>query len=62
MGMGRGGAFEAIYASEFAWVLRTVRRLGASAADAPDLVHDVFVAVYRRLGSSRKSPCLPSEI
>jgi RNA polymerase sigma-70 factor (ECF subfamily) len=41
--------FEAVYHAELPYVLRTLRRLGVSEADAPDLAHDVFVIFYRRL-------------
>lgn len=43
------GAFRALYEREFAWVHRTLRRLGARDRDLEDLAHDVFVVVYRRL-------------
>ncbi|HEX7501649.1 MAG TPA: RNA polymerase sigma factor [Polyangia bacterium] len=41
--------FDAVYEDlvEFAW--RTVRRMGVRAADADDVVQDVFVIVHRRL-------------
>ncbi|PKN54208.1 MAG: hypothetical protein CVU56_27815 [Deltaproteobacteria bacterium HGW-Deltaproteobacteria-14] len=42
-------AFRALYEREFAWVHRTLRRLGARDRDLEDLAHDVFVVVYRRL-------------
>lgn len=41
--------FEAVYHAELPYVLRTLRRLGVSEADAPDLAHDVFLVFYRRL-------------
>lgn len=39
--------FPTIFKSEFAWVWRTVRRLGAREADTEDLVHEVFVVFFR---------------
>ncbi len=41
--------FEALYAAEFAWVHRTLRRLGGRERDLEDLAHDVFVVVFRAL-------------
>lgn len=38
-----------IYASEFAYVWKTLRRLGAPPKDIEDLTHDLFVVVHRRL-------------
>ena len=43
--------FEAIYREHFAYVWRALLRLGAREADAPDLAHDVFVVVHRKLAS-----------
>jgi RNA polymerase sigma-70 factor, ECF subfamily len=52
--------FEAVYHAELPYVLRTLRRLGVSEADAPDLAHDVFVVVYRRLDDyDRARPLRP---
>jgi RNA polymerase sigma-70 factor, ECF subfamily len=42
--------FEQIFASEFDYVFHTLRRLGVRSAELPDVTHDVFVAVYRKLG------------
>jgi RNA polymerase sigma-70 factor (ECF subfamily) len=39
-----------IYRSEFAYVWKTLRRLGAPPSDLEDLAHDVFVVVHRHLG------------
>jgi len=50
-------AFEALYATELAWVYRTLRRLGGRPADLEDLTHDVFVAAYRAL--ARFDPSRP---
>jgi len=42
-------AFRALYEQEFAWMHRTLRRLGARERDLEDLAHDVFVIVYKKL-------------
>jgi RNA polymerase sigma-70 factor, ECF subfamily len=39
-----------IYRSEFAYVWKTLRRLGAPPSHLEDLAHDVFVVVHRHLG------------
>jgi RNA polymerase sigma-70 factor (ECF subfamily) len=39
-----------IYRSEFAYVWKTLRRLGAPPPDLDDLAHEVFVVVHRHLG------------
>jgi RNA polymerase sigma-70 factor, ECF subfamily len=39
-----------IYRSEFPYVWKTLRRLGAPPRDLEDLTHDVFVVVHRHLG------------
>ena len=39
-----------LYRSEFAYVWKTLRRLGGPPADLEDLAHDVFVVVHRHLG------------
>jgi RNA polymerase sigma-70 factor (ECF subfamily) len=45
----RGRAwFQELYRAEFAYVWNTLRRLGAARADLDDLVHEVFVVVFRR--------------
>lgn len=41
--------FPTLYRSEFAYVWKTLRRLGAPARDLEDLAHDLFVVVYRHL-------------
>jgi RNA polymerase sigma-70 factor (ECF subfamily) len=41
--------FRDMYRAEAGYVLRSLRRLGASAADAEDLAHDVFVVAFRKL-------------
>jgi RNA polymerase sigma-70 factor (ECF subfamily) len=46
---GQAPDFPTIYASEFAFVWRTLRRLGAPSKDIEDLAHDLFVVVHRRL-------------
>lgn len=41
--------FRDLYDQEFAWVMRTLRRLGARDRDLEDLAHDVFIVVFKRL-------------
>jgi RNA polymerase sigma-70 factor, ECF subfamily len=41
-------AFRDIYEQEFAYVWRTLRRLGVATGELEDAVHDVFVVVHRR--------------
>jgi RNA polymerase sigma-70 factor (ECF subfamily) len=41
-------AFSAVYRSEFAFVVRSLRRLGVPPRDLEDLTHDVFVTAFRR--------------
>jgi RNA polymerase sigma-70 factor (ECF subfamily) len=43
-------AFVVLYREHFAYVWRSLRRLGIREADLPDLAHDVFVVVHRKLG------------
>jgi RNA polymerase sigma-70 factor (ECF subfamily) len=53
-------AFDEIYRAEFAYVWRTLRRLGAPEKDVEDLAHDVFVVVNRQLGRyDRTRPLRP---
>jgi RNA polymerase sigma-70 factor (ECF subfamily) len=47
---GRPPDLPALYRSEFSYVWKTLRRLGAPPNDIEDLVHDVFVVVHRHLG------------
>lgn len=42
-------AFDIVYEAEFAFVCRSLRRLGASPHDIGDLAQEVFVVVLRRL-------------
>jgi len=42
-------SFEAVYRAHFAFVWRTLRRLGVSEADTSDAAQEVFLVVYRRL-------------
>jgi RNA polymerase sigma-70 factor (ECF subfamily) len=49
--------FPTIYSAEFAYVWKTLRRLGAPAKDLEDLTHDLFVVVHRRL--SEYDPARP---
>jgi RNA polymerase sigma-70 factor (ECF subfamily) len=37
-----------VFASEFAWVWRTLQRFGVRSADLEDLTHDVFVVFHAR--------------
>jgi len=46
---GRPPDFLSIYRSEFPYVWKTLRRLGAPAQDLEDLAHDLFVVVHRHL-------------
>ena len=41
--------FDGIYREHFAYVWRTLRRLGVAPADLEDVTHEVFVVVHRRL-------------
>ena len=43
--------FEALYDAHAEFLWRTIRGLGASAADAEDLTHDVFLVAYRKSGA-----------
>jgi RNA polymerase sigma-70 factor, ECF subfamily len=45
----RLATFDDVYEREYAYVWKTLGRLGVPPADLPDAVHDVFVVVYRRL-------------
>jgi RNA polymerase sigma-70 factor, ECF subfamily len=42
-------SFRAIFERESSYVCNSLRRLGIGEADVPDLAHEVFVALYRRL-------------
>jgi RNA polymerase sigma-70 factor (ECF subfamily) len=49
--------FDAVYASEFAFVWRNLRRFGVPEAALRDAAQDVFVVVHRRLGEfERRAP------
>lgn len=53
-------SFAEVFAAELPYVLRSLRRLGASAPDAEDLGHDVFIIVHRELPSfEAKRPLRP---
>mgnify|MGYP001593463464 FL=1 len=41
--------FVVLYRAHFEYVWRTLRKLGMREADLPDLTHDVFVVVHRKL-------------
>ncbi|MBI1947798.1 MAG: RNA polymerase sigma factor [Deltaproteobacteria bacterium] len=43
--------FTTVYRAHFAYVITALRRLGARDADLPDLAHDVFVVVHRKLAA-----------
>ena len=49
-GAARAG-LEGVYREHFAFVWRSLRRLGVPDADLPDAVHDTFLVVHRRLDS-----------
>ena len=49
MNTGRPPDFPTLYRSEFPYVWKTLRRLGAPAQDIEDLAHDLFVVVHRHL-------------
>lgn len=40
--------FSAVYRAEFAFVVRSLRRLGVAPGDLEDLTHDVFMTAFRR--------------
>jgi len=46
---GRPPDFPTLYRSEFPYVWKTLRRLGAPPQDLEDLAHDLFVVVHRHL-------------
>lgn len=45
----RDARFRRLYEAQLAWLLRTLRRLGARPGDVEDLAHDVLTIVHRRL-------------
>src|SRR5437773_399542 len=47
--LGESADFTALYEAEFAYVWRSLRRLGVSDAQLDDATQDVFLVVYRRL-------------
>jgi RNA polymerase sigma-70 factor (ECF subfamily) len=47
--------FHALYQQQFRYVFRTLRRLGAAAAEVDDLVQEVFTVVFQRLGDYERS-------
>jgi RNA polymerase sigma-70 factor, ECF subfamily len=52
--------FSALYKQEFAYVWRTLRRLGVRERDLPDLAHDFFIVVFRHLADyDRSRPVRP---
>jgi RNA polymerase sigma-70 factor (ECF subfamily) len=42
--------FRRVFETEFGWVSRTLRYLGVSRNDLEDVVHEVFLQIYRRFG------------
>ena len=48
--VGLAERFVALYRAHFGYVWRSLRKLGMREADLPDLTHDVFVVVHRKLG------------
>jgi len=57
---GRPPDFPTIYRSEFSYVWKTLRRLGAPPQDLEDLAHDLFVVVHRHLAEyDRARPLRP---
>lgn len=44
-------SFEQVYGEHFAFVWRSVRRLGVADEQVDDVVQEVFLVVYQRLGS-----------
>jgi RNA polymerase sigma-70 factor (ECF subfamily) len=56
----RRGGFSEIYLAEFAFVVKSLRRLGVPAGDLEDVTHDVFITAFRRLASyDRTRPIKP---
>lgn len=50
----------AIYREHFQFVWHTLRRLGVPSRDLPDVTHDVFLVVHRKLGDyDRSRPLKP---
>lgn len=43
-------AFRRIFEEEFAYVCRSLRRLGVGEADLPDVAQELFLTVHQRLG------------
>ncbi len=50
---GVGWTFAAVYQANFAFVWRTVRRLGVADSAVDDVVQDVFLVVHRQLATFR---------
>jgi RNA polymerase sigma-70 factor (ECF subfamily) len=48
--MGDPGSFREIYDAHFAFVWKSLRRLGMREADVPDAAQEVFLVVHRKLG------------
>jgi RNA polymerase sigma-70 factor (ECF subfamily) len=55
-----GPELPAIYREHFQFVWHTLRRLGVPARDLPDVTHDVFLVVHKKLGDyDRSRPMKP---
>jgi RNA polymerase sigma-70 factor, ECF subfamily len=48
---GTGGEFRALFEREFAYVCRSLRRMGVQAGDVEDLAQEVFMALYAKFSS-----------
>ena len=57
---GRPWTFEAVYDAHFAFVWRSVRRLGIGDGAVDDVVQDVFITVHRRLDSFEERSSMKS--
>ena len=56
----RDAIFTGLFAAEFDYVWASLRRLGVNERDVEDIAHDVFLHVYRKLGSyDPKRPVRP---
>ena len=58
--LARPWTFEAVYDAHFAFVWRSVRRLGIDDGAVDDVVQDVFVTVHRRLDSFEERSSMKS--
>lgn len=54
------GEFEELFDTEFAYVCRSLRRLGVRSADVPDVAQELFITVHRRFAEyDRARPARP---